>query len=334
MKQRIVVICPGRGSYTRDCLGSLSPTPAVQAANAYRQSLGRPTPTEMDQAPEYRSALHVAGENASILTASCSLADADVLENSDIVGVVGNSMGWYTALIVAGALPLNDGLRLIETLGYYQHQNVIGGQSVYPLMDADWRPLPSPELEQALKEIPDLYWSIRLGGQAVIGGSSQALAALHQRLPPRKIGDRDAPFSLPLHSAFHTPLLQATAARAHADLADLPWQAPRIPLIDGRGQTFRPRWADPAAIADYTLGTQITEAYDFTTSLRVALREYAPDRLVLLGPGSNLGGAIAQSLITEGWQNIRSRTDFMNRQASDPFLLAMGRPEQRRLLSP
>ena len=332
MKQRIVVICPGRGSYTRECLGSLCLSPSVLAADAFRQTLGRPGPSALDQAPEYRSALHVAGENASILTAACGLADADMLDPTQIVAVLGNSMGWYTALIVAGALPLQEGLRLIETLGQYQAGHVIGGQAVYPLVDADWRPLPSPELEAALQQIPDLFWSIRRGGQAVLGGSLPALAELQKRLPPRKIGEREAPFTLPLHSAFHTPLLQSSAFRARVDLAGLQWRAPLLPLIDGRGQIFRPRWADPGTLADYTLGAQITAPYDFSSSLRVALREYAPDRLVLLGPGSNLGGAIAQTLIAEGWQGIRSRSDFLARQAESPFLLAMGRPEQRALI--
>lgn len=331
--RRIVVVCPGRGSYTRDLLHSLARTPSVEAADRFRAGLGRPTPTQLDAAETYQSRLHVAGENASILTMACSLADRDALKDVEIAAVIGNSMGWYTALAVAGALPLDDGFRLVETLGQYQVGNVIGGQVLYPLVDEDWRALPSPELDRALVEVPDLHWSIRLGGQAVIGGTEQALAELMRRVPPRKVGERDAPFQLPLHSAFHTPLMAATSARAAAELGGLGWRAPVVPLVDGRGQVFRPRHADPAALRDYTLGAQVVEPYDFGASVRVALAEYAPDAVVLLGPGGNLGGAVAQVLIGAGWRGLHGREDFVAMQRDTPFVLAMNRPEQRALVA-
>lgn len=329
MKPRVVLVCPGRGSYSRDTLGKLIVTPSVSAADTFRGSLLRPGPTELDRAPAYSSKLHVAGENASILTAACTLSDRDQLGDVEIVAVIGNSMGWYTALAVAGALPLLDGLRLIDTMGHYQAGNVIGGQVLYPLVGEDWTPLPSPELEALVAETPGLYTSIRLGGQVVLGGTTEAIAAAMARLPPRKIGDRDAPMQLPLHSAFHTPLLADSALRAQADLADLAWQAPTIPMVDGRGAIFRPRSADPSAIRAYTLGHQIVAPYDFTESVRVVLREYAPDHLVLLGPGGNLGGPVAQTMIAEGWQGLHARADFAARQAEKPLVIAMNRPEQR-----
>lgn len=312
---RVVVVCPGRGSYTRESQGSLRPTPSVGAADAMRRALGRPTPTEMDRAP-YSSALHVAGEHASILTAAASLADRDQLRGVEVAAVIGNSMGWYTALVVAGALPLEDGLRLVETMGSYQAGNVIGGQLLYPLVDGDWRRLGSPELDTLLASTPDLHWSIRLGGQAVLGGSAAAIAHATRALPPRKVGTRDAPMQLPLHSAFHTPLMAGTAARAQAELADLPFTAPAVPLVDGRGVVHRPRHADARALRAYTLGAQVTEPYDFTASVRVALREYAPDALVLLGPGGTLGGPVAQALIAEGWRGLHRKADFEALQAS------------------
>jgi acyl transferase domain-containing protein len=134
---------------------------------------------------------------------------------------------------------------------------------------------------------------------------------------------------LPLHSAFHTPLMHATSERARVDLAGLGWQAPDVPMVDGHGNLYRPRSADPARLRDYTLGAQVTEPYDFGLGLRTALREYAPDAVVLLGPGGNLGGATAQVLMHEGWRGIRTKADFLAMQAETPFVLSMARPEQR-----
>jgi len=57
------------------------------------------------------------------------------------------------------------------------------------------------------------------------------------------------------------------------------------------------------------------------TSVRVALSEYAPERLVLLGPGNTLGGICGQILAQLGWRGIRSRDDFQRVQESETPLV-------------
>ena len=112
-------------------------------------------------------------------------------------------------------------------------------------------------------------------------------------------------------------------------MAHLPWSAPRITMIDGLGRVFRPHSASPVEIRDYTLGAQVTETFDLTTALRTALRTVGPDVVVLPGPGSNLGSAVAQAMIQEGWSGIHDRDAFIERQNSDPILLSMRWPDQR-----
>ena len=127
----------------------------------------------------------------------------------------------------------------------------------------------------------------------------------------------------------------AHAAPAREALAALEPTAPRIPLIDGQGAQWRPRVADPEALRRYTLETQVRTPFDYHRTVRTALLEYAPDRLVLLGPGDGLGAATAQVLIAERWQGIDSREAFLERQAEDPLLIATARPEQAaRVLAP
>ena len=333
--KRALVLCPGRGSYARDTLGSVKglDSPALDIFDDYRAALGRPTVRQMDAETKFVSKLHVRGENASALTAGVSLADLDQVDTAafDVVGVVGNSMGWYTALGYAGALPLASTAELIETMGQYQASNIIGGQIVYPCVAEDWTMDENrlAAVEQAVSEIPDLHWSIRLGGQAVLGGTEEALKEAIDRLPAIELGTHSFPLRLPLHSAFHTPLMHATAEQASQDLAHLPWSAPRVTLIDGLGRIFRPHSASPKAIQAYTLGAQVTETFDLTKALKTALRTVAPDVVILPGPGSNLGSAVAQAMIQERWSGIKSRDDFIARQNSDPILLSMRWPDQR-----
>src|SRR3954451_11645219 len=111
------------------------------------------------------------------------------------------------------------------------------------------------------------------------------------------------------------------------------FEAPAVPMIDGRGHVWRPFASRPDALHDYTFTTQILETYDFTRAIQGAVREHAPDRIILLGPGDTLGGAIAQALIAIQWRGLSSKQDFQEMQATQPFLLAMGREDQRTLVT-
>ena len=106
-----------------------------------------------------------------------------------------------------------------------------------------------------------------------------------------------------------------------------------LPLIDGRGAIWWPKACDTDALWDYTLGAQVTETYDFTRAMTIAAREFAPDLFVITGPGTTLGGAVAQSLILAGWLGMGSKDDFRTQQDKAPLLASMGMPEQRAIVS-
>ena len=331
---RCVVICPGRGSYSKQTMGCLQglQSEKLNISDKYRKDAGRPTVTEMDSSEKFRSSLHIAGENASILTAGISAADFDQISDEwDIVAICGNSMGWYTALGLSGALDFEDTVHLIETMGQYQKKNIIGGQIVYPLVDETWQIVPERRLviDQLIANIPDLHWSIQLGGQAILGGTEAALEKAIEHLPPIEQSNRIFPLKLPLHSAFHTPLMSHTHRQALRDLSDLPMRTPRIPLVDGQGKVWRPKACSSNELLQYTLGSQVVDMYNYSAMIRNALKHFAPDKLILLGPGSNLGSATAQVIIEEQWKGIGSKEEFIAAQNQEPFVLSMGRAEQR-----
>jgi malonyl CoA-acyl carrier protein transacylase len=307
----------------------------IDACNSWRAEHGRPTVTELDSAKAFSSRRHVAGENASLLTFAASVADArELSDRFDVVGVTGNSMGWYTALAVAGGLPLDDAIELVDTMGAYQVGNVQGAQLLYPVSGSDWMPCPErlaavdAAIAQARAEGHGAWWSIRLGSFAVLAGDEAGAKVLAQALPEEKRGARTFPVKLPLHSAFHTPLLQATSTRARQELAHLRFQRPQVPLIDGSGAVHTPLSADPAELAHYTLGPQVVDTYDFELAIRTALHHTVPDVVVLLGPGNSLGGPTAASLVRARWHNARTRADFDRIQAEAPMLLSFGIEDQ------
>ncbi len=341
---RALVICPGRGSYGRDTLGYLSgrAPELLQLCDQWRADHGRPTITELDAAQAFRGKLHVAGENASLLTFACSLADRrDLADRFDVVGVMGNSMGWYTAMAVSGSLSVGHAVRLVDTMGAYQEANVTGAQIITPLTGPDWQrdPARRADIDAALAQVRDsgagAWWSIDLGSFAILGADDAGAKALLERLPVEQRGERTFPARLPLHSAFHTPVMEPTSQRAFDELADLGFHAPEVPLVDGLGRMHRPRTANPNALRSYTLGAQVTDTYDFALSLRTSMSLLGPDVVVLLGPGNALGGPVAATLVQMGWRGMRSRADFDAVQSSDhPVLLSFGiEPQRERLTS-
>jgi [acyl-carrier-protein] S-malonyltransferase len=343
VKERVVVICPGRGSYTKESLGYLKPYhPKLDAFIAdldqRRTRVGQPTLSELDNAEAFQPSVHTKGEHASALIYACAAADFSAInqEKFEIVAITGNSMGWYIASALAGALDWGGAFDVINTMGSMMKDKIVGGQIIYPITDENWQRDPArlKLVEEILAEVNSkdgnqAYISIWLGGYVVIGGNASALNLLLKQLPKNE----NYPFQLINHAAFHTPLLQETSERAFEILPQELFHRPHTPLIDGRGHTWNSYNTDEDRIYDYTLGHQVFCPYDFSTSLTVALKEFAPDRLILLGPGNSLGGAIGQILIANRWLGISSKQEFSERQKQDPFLISMGLPEQKARVS-
>jgi acyl transferase domain-containing protein len=337
-RRRAVVVCPGRGAYTAASLGSLpSDHPMVIRAEELRAGRGLEPLLELDGAERFEPVRHLRPANASPLIFLASLLDAEVaLADHDVTAVLGNSLGWYTALAVAGAVPFDDAFELVQTMALLQEEPLPdggpGGQVIYPLTDEAWQP--DPQLartvhdalaEEATNGGGRVFESIDLGGFAVLAGDEAGVGRLVERLTPMKIGERLFPLRLAMHGPYHTPLVAHVAATARELLGDLAWGTPRITLVDGRGARWTPWSTDPAALRDYTLGEQVVTPFSFASAVWVALREHAPDVLVLPGPGNSLGGICGQLVVGEGYRGIRTREAFAEAQLTDPIILSMRR---------
>ena len=341
-RKRVVVVCPGRGSYTKENLGALQNRKNIQLdlqlIDQERKELGYPTISELDSADAFKVSLHTKGEHASPLIYACAKADfLDIDQDRfEIVAVAGNSMGWYLTLAFSGALNPKDSFHLIQTMGSMMEQELIGGQVIYPIVNDQWQIDQNKiqMIEQTLRRVNDLegaqaYTSIHLGGYVVLAGNKKGVSELLNKLPK----EENYPFQLVNHGAFHTPLLKDISETAEHSLYRIQFQKPQFPMIDGRGHIWPTYATNHKELYDYTLGHQVTETYDFTRSIEVALKEFAPDHLILLGPGNSLGGAIGQILIKNNWQRIQSKSDFVELQKSNPFLISMGMDDQRGLVT-
>jgi [acyl-carrier-protein] S-malonyltransferase len=339
MKKRALVICPGRGTYNATELGYLKTHHAarqdvIAAVDAVRGAMGQMTVSQLDGADKYTPSVHMTGDNASALIYACAMADFAAIdrEKFDIVAVTGNSMGWYLALACAGIVDLAGGARLVNNMGGIMHQHGAGGQIVWSICDDNWI-LQEDKLlfinnlmiEASIISEVSIYISIRLGGMIVFAADEAGLKWLMERLPK----DDRFPLRLMHHAAFHSPLLNHIVPMARAENPLNDFGVGEIPAIDGQGRIWSPRAFNRDAIYAYTLGAQLTDSYDFTRAVQVAAAEFAPDTVIVLGPGTTLGAPIAQALIASGWRGLSSKADFQARQQGEPILISMGMAEQR-----
>ncbi len=343
-RETVIVICPGRGTYGKTELGYLKNHHSdkidfIDAIDRYREQQGQTPVSALDGAPAFKPSLHTTGDNASALIYACALADFQSIdrEKFDIVAVTGNSMGWYLALACANALREEAALKVVNTMGTLMHNEAIGGQVVYPLVNEQWQSDPAlqacvTETIAALLQQPDveIYTSIKLGGMLVLAANAKGVTLLLRNLPPQQ---QRYPFALPNHAAFHSPLVQPLSVRAKSVLPAGLFAHPEVPLIDGRGKIWQPYATDLNVMYEYTFEQQIHQTYDYSKAIEVAIKEFAPDRLIILGPGTMLAPPTAQVLIQQRWLGLCCRNDFVKQQADQSFILSMGRDEQRQILS-
>ena len=339
MKEKLLVICPGRGTYNATELGYLKRHHSgggegVARLDAYRAAQSQPTISELDNAEKFSPSLHMTGDNASLLIYACAMADFAAIDRDrfDIVAVTGNSMGWYLALACVGVLDFDSGARLVNNMGQLMHQKGEGGQVVWSMADTDWQiDLAKADVVDAVlaeavaRDDISVHVSIRLGAMIVFAADDAGITWLMERLPK----DDRFPMKLNYHAAFHSPLLNHVIAEAGVTNPQSDFGDAIVPAIDGTGYIWSPKAFSTRAIHSYTLSAQINATYDLTRAVQVAVREFCPDRIAVLGPGTTLGAPVAQALIDCSWRGLCSKADFQTRQSDNPLLISMGMADQR-----
>jgi len=342
-KQRAVLICPGRGCYNKEQLGYLAQhhqnqQPILKIIDDYREQQGYQGVSQLDSMDKFSIAPHTLGENAAALIYACAISDQQTIDLSqfDICAITGNSMGWYIALAAAQALSPQHAIELITTMGAMMTDKLIGGQLIYPISDDHWL-TSAQRRDQVMATVTSinsppniqLYLSIDLGGYLVIAGCDNGLKRFEQQV--EKIDHY--PMRLFNHGAFHTPMLKEIAQQAQQRLSESMFNAPNVSLIDGTGKIWSPNACDTSALHRYTLDNQVCEPYYFNRAVDVAIKEFAPDVFIVLGPGNSLSSSIAQRLIALCWQGISNKAQFIERQKNNPIIIAMGMPGQRQLVT-
>lgn len=139
----------------------------------------------------------------------------------------GHSLGEYSALVIAGALPLADALRLVRKRGQFMQEAVpVGVGSMAAVMGLD---LPTTEAVCAEAAGTDVVGvaNINSAAQIVIAGHKVAVERATKLAGSR--GGKSVPLSV--SAPFHCALMSPAADRLEREFAGVPVADPRIPVI-------------------------------------------------------------------------------------------------------
>lgn len=194
----------------------------------------------------------------------------------------GHSLGEFSALVAAGALGFEDGLKLVSKRAMAMQRACEQNPSTMAAIIA----LPDEKVEEICASVDGVVVAANYNcpGQLVISGAVEAVDAACEKA--KAAGARRA-LRLPVGGAFHSPLMEPAKQELEKAIAEAPFQTPVCPVyqnVDAKPYT------DPAAIKA-NLIAQLTAPVRWTYIVRNMLSDGVTE-FTELGPGSVLQGLI------------------------------------------
>lgn len=194
----------------------------------------------------------------------------------------GHSLGEFSALVAAGALGFEDGLKLVSKRAMAMQKACEQNPSTMAAIIA----LPDEKVEEICASVDGVVVAANYNcpGQLVISGAVEAVDAACEKA--KAAGARRA-LRLPVGGAFHSPLMEPAKQELEKAIAEAPFQTPVCPVyqnVDAKPYT------DPAAIKA-NLIAQLTAPVRWTYIVRNMLSDGVTE-FTELGPGSVLQGLI------------------------------------------
>ena len=202
--------------------------------------------------------------------------------------VAGHSLGEFSALVAAGALSFEDGLKLV----YARAMAMQKACEAQPSTMAAIIGLPDDKIEAICKEVSKMGKGVVVPanynnpGQLVISGNIEAINEACEQL---KAAGAKRALPLKVGGAFHSPLMQPAKDELQAAIEKTEFAAPQCPIyqnVDAKPHT------DPAEIKQ-NLIAQLTSSVRWTQIVQNMIAVGADD-FTECGPGKALQGMIAK----------------------------------------
>lgn len=210
--------------------------------------------------------------------------------------VAGHSLGEFSALVAAGALSFEDGLRLVSARAQAMQKACEKTPSTMAAVLA----LPDAKVEELCASVTEgvvVPANYNCPGQIVISGSIEGVDAACAKM--LEAGAKRA-LKLKVGGAFHSPLMESARAELADAIAHTDFHAPKCPVyqnVNAEPQT------DPETIKK-NLIAQLTAPVRWTQTVQNMIAAGA-DTFVEVGPGAVLQGLvkkISSEVATSGIQ--------------------------------
>ena len=201
--------------------------------------------------------------------------------------VAGHSLGEFSALVAAGALNFEDGLRLVYARAMAMQKACEAAPStmaaIVGLSDDKIEEICAEVNKEGNVVVPANY---NCPGQLVISGNVEAINEACEKL---KAAGAKRALPLKVGGAFHSPLMQPAKDELQAAIEQTEFSVPQCPVyqnVDGKPHT------DPADIKA-NLIAQLTSSVRWTSCVQNMIADGADD-FTECGPGKALQGMIGR----------------------------------------
>ncbi len=196
--------------------------------------------------------------------------------------VAGHSLGEFSALVAAGALSFEEGLKLVSARAHAMQKACEARPSTMAAVLA----LPDEKVEALCAEVDDIVAPANYNcpGQVVISGTMEGIDAACEKM--LAAGAKRA-LKLKVGGAFHSPLMQPAQEELAEAIANAVFQTPVCPVyqnVDAKPHT------DPEEIKA-NLIKQLTAPVRWTQDVEAMIADGA-DEFIELGPGAVLQGLV------------------------------------------
>lgn len=201
--------------------------------------------------------------------------------------VAGHSLGEFSALVAAGALSFEDGLKLV----YARAMAMQKACEVAPGTMAAIIGLPDEKVEEICQEVSKegkvvIPANYNCPGQLVISGDKEGIEEACEKL---KAAGAKRALPLKVGGAFHSPLMQPAKDELQKAIEATTVNTPQCPVyqnVDGKPYT-------DAAKIKANLIAQLTSSVRWTTTVQNMIADGASD-FTECGPGKALQGMIGR----------------------------------------
>ncbi len=198
--------------------------------------------------------------------------------------VAGHSLGEFSALVAAGALSFEEGLRLVSKRAHAMQKACEAQPSTMAAVLA----LPDEKVEELCAEIDGVVAPANYNcpGQVVISGTVEAVDTACEKM---KAAGAKRALRLKVGGAFHSPLMEPARAELAEAIAAAEFNTPVCPVyqnVDAKPHT------DPAEIKE-NLIKQLTAPVRWTQDVQAMIADGA-DEFIELGPGKVLQGLVSK----------------------------------------